>query len=315
MKKLVLISTYFGSFPSYFNIWLKSAEANKDITFLFYTDCNTCEYSIPENVKIIKTTFEELREQFQNKFDFKINLNSPYKFCDYKPAYAYVFENDIKDFDYWGHFDIDTVLGDIQKFLPDNDNYEKIYQYGHLCIYKNTFENNRRFMLDGGQNYKDVFTTPTITVFDEVVGMDNKFKILNIPTYRVADCADITKRLHRFTLTNLNYNKENQKTLNHKHQVFYYQNNKVYRSYYKNGEIYTDEYNYIHFSSRKMPDHTNGYKNFYITNKGFFPKNEDVTLDIINKYNPVSPFADKLTYYKWRKKDAIRKIKKILKGK
>ncbi len=315
MKKLVLIATYFGSFPNYFNIWLKSAEANKNITFLFYSDCNTDNYSIPENVKIIKMSFDEVVKKIQSKFDFKIVLDKPYKICDYKPAYGYIFEDEIKDFDYWGHFDIDTVLGDIQKFLPKDD-FDKIYQYGHLCIYKNTGANNRRFMLDGGQNYKDVFTTPIITVFDEVAGIENKFKILNIPTYTKTDFADITKRRHKFTLTNLNYNPDYPKTVNKKYQVFYYENNRVYRDYYKDGEIFTDEYNYIHFSSRKMPDHTNGSDNFYITNKGFFPKNEKVTLQIINKYNPQSPISDRLTYLKWRKNDAVRKIKKIiLKGK
>lgn len=312
MKKLVLITTYFGKFPEYFNLWLKSAGNNKGIDFLIYSDCDTKDFSIPENVKVIPISFSEIKEMFQSKFDFEITLDTPYKFCDYKPAYGYVFQQDIKDYKYWGHVDTDAILGNIEGFLPKED-YDKIYQFGHLCIYKNTDDNNRRFMQEGGQFYKDVFTTKNITVFDEVVGMQKKFELLGIPTYQSRDYADITKRRFRMTLSDIYLSGDELKYNNYDYQVFYYENGKVYRDFInKNGEMKTQEFNYIHFSSRSPKDFTGGCDNFYITNKGFFPKNEKVTKEIIEKYNPLSPKADKRETIRWRIKDAERKIKKII---
>lgn len=311
MKNLVLISTYFGNFPNYFNLWLKSAAKNNDIDFIIYSDCKTSAFEpIPNNVKIINISFDNLKTKIQSKFDFEITLNTPYKLCDYKPAYGYIFEDDLAQYKYWGHIDIDTILGDIKSFLP-NEDYEKLYQLGHLCIYHNTYENNRRFMLDGGQNYKDVFTTQIITVFDEFQGMQQKFDLLKIKTFISYDYADITKRSNRFILSNIFANESN-KLCNYDYQVFYYENGKIYRSYLNNGEIKKQEFNYIHFSSRKMPDYTNGADSFYITNTGFYPKNEEVTKEIIEKYNPLTPIKDNLTFIKWRKNDAVRKIKKII---
>ncbi|MGN1203240.1 MAG: DUF6625 family protein, partial [Eubacterium sp.] len=60
MKKLVLISVYFGKFPDYFNLWLKSAQQNSNIDFFLYGDCDASKYEpLPENVKCFKFTFDE----------------------------------------------------------------------------------------------------------------------------------------------------------------------------------------------------------------------------------------------------------------
>ena len=149
-------------------------------------------------------------------------------------------------------------------------------------------------MQEGGQFYKDVFTTKNITVFDEVVGMQKKFELLGVPTYQSRDYADITKRRFRMTLSDIYLSGDELKYNNYDYQIFYYENSGIYRDFIdKNGEMKTQEFNYIHFSSRCPVDYTEGCNNFYITNKGFFPKNEKVTKEIIEKYNPLSPEADK----------------------
>ncbi len=313
MKKLVLISTYFGSFPKNFGIWLKSAEANEGIDFLLYSDCDTSEYlPLPKNVKIVKTGFEEIKKKFEESFDFPIVLNTPYKFCDYKPAYGYVFENDIKAYGYWGHVDIDAVLGNIEKFLPEKE-YEKIYQTGHLTIYKNTPENNRRFMLDGGLlNYRDVFSTERICIFDEVGGMQEKFEFLGIPTYISRDYADITKRSVRFTVSLTFTETANKPVKNYPLQIFYYENGGVFRDYFIGDRLFTEEFNYIHFSTRKPEDFTNGANSFYITNSGFFPKEGETTKEIIEKYNPFNPELDLKEAKRWKRDDKRKRIKNAL---
>lgn len=74
-------------------------------------------------------TFDELKEKIQSKFGFGIKITEPHKLCDYKPAYGYIFEDYLKEADYWGHCDIDTILGNLDKFLGDllNQNYAKLF--------------------------------------------------------------------------------------------------------------------------------------------------------------------------------------------
>ncbi len=304
MKKYALISTYFGKFPIHFNLWLKSAAANKDIDFLIIGDCDTDNLELfPDNVSFISMTFEELKSRIQSKFDFDIVLDKPYKLCDYKPAYGYIFEEYIADYDYWGHIDIDTILGNLNKFMPENE-YQKIYKFGHLCLYRNTYENNRRFMEPAGQNYKNVFSTSFITVFDELPGMNKKFDLLGIEQYSSNDFADIARRRLNFTLNSEICRK------NYKYQIFYYENGRILRAYYDGGKINTDEFNYIHFSHRQPEDKTQGSNNFYITRFGCIKKDGDVTLDIIRQYNAPTPVQN---VFCWVNTQVVRRIGRILK--
>lgn len=55
-----------------------------------------------DNVKWYFKSFSELQELFQSKFDFPILLNTPYKLCDYKPAYGDIFSKYLGGYDFWG---------------------------------------------------------------------------------------------------------------------------------------------------------------------------------------------------------------------
>ena len=75
-------------------------------------------------------------------YSFEISLNSPYKLCDFRPAYGDIFQEELQDYDFWGYCDTDLIFGDICKYLTTNilKEYDKIFEYGHLTIFKN---NNR----------------------------------------------------------------------------------------------------------------------------------------------------------------------------
>ena len=283
MNKVALISLYFGKFPANFGLWLKSAARNADIDFLLYGDCDVSAYlPLPPNVKCFSYTFEQMKAKIQSKFDFTIELSRPYKLCDYKPIYGYLFEEDLAGYDYWDHIDLDTILGDLRAYFP-KEAYEKVYQFGHLTMYRNTPENNRRFMADVGQDYRKSFTTSFITVFDELPGMKKKYDLLGIPQYSGHDFADIARRRKNFTLNSEICRK------NYKYQIFYYQDGRVFRDYLDKGTMHTDEFNYIHFSKRQMPDHTGGSSAYYITRFGCVPKTGATTPEIIRQYNRPTP--------------------------
>lgn len=146
-KKAVLIIPYFGRMPDYFNLWLKSAESNPDYNFFIYTDLDL-KVKTDSNVKIKKMSFVELKRRIKNLFGNDIKLKNPYKLCDYRPAYGMIFQDDIKDFDFWGFCDIDLIFGDLNKFIPRNvfEEYDKIFYHGHFCLMKNCEKMNKLFL-------------------------------------------------------------------------------------------------------------------------------------------------------------------------
>lgn len=170
MKRIALIIPYFGKFPNYFPLFLNSCRHNPTIDWLLVTDIAE-GFDYPENVHVIPMTFPELIARFQEQFDFEIALKTPYKLCDYKPAYGYLFREWLTDYDFWGHCDMDLLFGDLRTFFPDAflEQYDKIGHLGHLTLYRNCEEVNTAFMaaFDGRQRYREVLSEDRIFVFDE----------------------------------------------------------------------------------------------------------------------------------------------------
>lgn len=307
MKKIILINCYFGKFPSFFNLFLKSCEANPSVDFLIFSDCK-CEHHV-SNIIFKYISFEELRDKIKKKFDFPITLETPYKLCDYKPAYGYIFEDEIRGYDFWGNCDIDMLFGDIRSFLTDNllNKYDKFYQLGHLTLYRNTPSINRIFMNNGYPCYKDVFTTNKIMVFDETLGIQKKFEEKNIKCYLNRDYADISHIYYRFRLSN-QYINIDPKNNNYKYQVFEYNCGHVYRYFIIDKKINRDEFIYIHIQKRIMKQENNMSDRFFITYDGF--KN--------NIYNNITARDIKaLNAYKFTKqlsitcKRSLNRLKKL----
>lgn len=168
MKSIVVIIPYFGKFPPIFKYWLESAYNNSTIDFVIITD-----QTIPSrnNVKIINLYFSDLKEKIASLFNFEIKLENPYKLCDFRPAYGFIFKDEVENFDFWGFGDIDLIYGDIRSFLTDNilNNYWMISGWGHFTLYRNIKECNTFFMkeIKGFLNYKFVFGNSKNFAFDE----------------------------------------------------------------------------------------------------------------------------------------------------
>lgn len=160
MKKIRLIIPYFGKLPKFFPYFLLTAKRNQKIDFLIYTDQNVDQLEIlnAENIEFKTLSFDDLRKKVQSKFDFEISLKTPYKLCDYKVAYGFIFEEELKGYDYWGFCDTDVLLGDIYQFLEEHSFFENDYAryglLGHLQIFKNSQEVNHVFMSGQGLNYR-----------------------------------------------------------------------------------------------------------------------------------------------------------------
>lgn len=248
MKKIAYIVPYFGKFPKGFQFWLLSCKCNPTIDWLIFTDDYT-NYEYPSNVKVNYWTFEQMKERVQSIFDFEISLERPYKLCDYKPAYGEIFANELKEYDYWGHCDVDLVWGDIRTFITDAilENYEKIGFFGHSILYRNTREvcSRYRTLIDGKLNYIEVYTTDKGYAFDEP-GMDDIYEYLDIPVYNEIIFANLLKYDYGFWLDQ--QTEENQ--YKNKSQVFTWQRGKLIRYYLNKDDIETEEYMYLHYWCR-----------------------------------------------------------------
>jgi hypothetical protein len=172
MKSIVLISVYFGKFPYYFSLFKKSAKANKDVDFVIFADEE--EEFEEDNIKVIKLNSKQFAELASEKLGLPINPPKPYKLCDFKPAYGKIFEDYFKEYDFWGHSDIDLIWGDIRKFIPDeileeNDivSANPVYLSGVFSIYKNT-ERLKNIYKNFRENYDTLIRAKEYEQLDEV---------------------------------------------------------------------------------------------------------------------------------------------------
>lgn len=197
MKTIAFVIPWSGKLPDYFQVWLQSCASNPSVDFLLFTS-EPMPGPMPENVKHFPLDFEQLRGMFQANFDFPICMDTPYKFCDFKPSYGEVFAKYLSGYDFWGHCDIDLIWGDIRRFVTEDvlAQYNRIYTRGHCTIYRNIPEVNalyRTLPHEGLLDWKYVFTHEGSFCFDEWGngGLSRIIKENGIPNYNVMDMADL----------------------------------------------------------------------------------------------------------------------------
>ncbi|MGX5108180.1 DUF6625 family protein [Enterobacter cloacae] len=254
MNKIALIVVYFGPFPNYFKLWIKSAKKNNLIDFYIITDQVENDQR-DGNLYYIKKEFAQFKSQAQRHFDFKISLSKPYKTCDFRPAFGIIFSDIISKYDFWGHTDIDVILGSINHFISDETltTFNKIYSHGHLTIYKNTTKMNNLFLRSIHMkmlSYKDVFQSDYPCHFDESEGMTFLCNSIGIESYdNNNDFADINYRSHTF---------KRAQEKSQKKYIYYWNEGDLFEYYYdeKTSSLEKRECAYIHLQKRnmQMPD-------------------------------------------------------------
>lgn len=277
MKRICFIVCYYGKLPEYFKVWLASCEKNETIDFMVFTD-DKYDEKLPSNVSIIQMSFKEIKKRFQAIFDLDICLNSPYKLCDYKPAYGEGFYDYIKDYDYWGYCDIDLIWGNIRKFLTDTvlDMNQRILTRGHCSIFRNDKTTNTlyRCLIDPGcQNYRDVYTTDENRSFDEWSehlgwGISEIFRRNGIKQYDEKIYLDPD-----FTKYHLNFQTSNLKDKGQ--YIVSYEEGSIFAVYNCKGVLHKSEYMYFHFQKRLPNILTENYERFL-----FVPPNDMITISI-----------------------------------
>ncbi|TPG41817.1 DUF6625 family protein [Flavobacterium pectinovorum] len=175
------ITCWYGKYPWYLPYFLHSCSFNPTVDFYIITDNSSKIENKPDNVKIIYKTLDEIKATASEKLGFAVNIDYPYKLCDFKPAYGFLFPEIINGYDFWGIADIDIVYGSIRNFMTEEilKNHDIIssrhdYLTGSFCLFRNNDYINHLFMKS--KDYKMIFSNPVHFCFDECNFLFEKLK-------------------------------------------------------------------------------------------------------------------------------------------
>lgn len=171
-EKIAILICFLGKLPWYFNYFIHSCKYNPTVDFYVFSDDLTYNKVLPENVKLIYKTIDEINEIASQKLGFSTNIKYPYKLCDFKPTYGILFSDIIKNYDFWGHGDIDVIFGDIRSFITN----EILAEHDLICVrhdfltgYFLLFRNNEKMnsLYTKSKDYKKVLQNESHYCFDE----------------------------------------------------------------------------------------------------------------------------------------------------
>lgn len=171
-KSIALVVCYIGNeFPAYFEYFLKTVSWNHSINIIIFSNISQTPL-LPKNVSLIDFDLETFNLLATNKLGIQININTPYKLCDFKIAYGKIFEDYLKGYDFWGPVDIDCLLGNIRDFLNDAflDTYDFIsvrreFPSAFFSLYRNNGPMCNLFM--ESKDWKRVYSSDIYYAFDE----------------------------------------------------------------------------------------------------------------------------------------------------
>ena len=195
-------------------------------------------------------------------------------------------------------------------------------------LYKNTYDNNRVFMLpvEGKYLYKESFSTSRTTVFDEMgSGAENVndiFKYYNKPIYTKDYSMNCSVTPTRFVKVTYFAESDSFFTEKLKDALYVFDRGNLYRLYrdYKTNKIVREDFLYIHLQLRrmKMDEQILNNNNFKILENRFAlienlsildKSEEDIT---INEFNTVKRHVISFRYFELQVKWKINKLKKIV---
>jgi hypothetical protein len=191
-----LVVPHFGARPPYFPLVLRSMACNPDVHWLLFTDEPVA--SPPPNVEVRVCGFDDLAQRIRGNFDFPVDLSTPYKLCDFRPAFGEIFREELAGYDFWGHCDLDVVFGRIREHLPPEAfAADKVLFQGNFALYRNTPEAATWYRHEVGKvSYRDALTRPEAMHFDEWAGIFYIVEDLGVPHWQDHVIFDLS--FHRY---------------------------------------------------------------------------------------------------------------------
>lgn len=286
---IVLILPYFGSWPSYMDLWLRSCLENHNVNWLVISDCDLPSEP-PPNLRHVRSTLSALADRISDVVGMRVCLPRPYKLCDFKPAFGDIFADEIRGFDFWGHCDADLLFGSLRSFLSCEifSRFDKVLIRGWLAFYRNCAEANAFYRLTApGIDYRQAFTDPRSVLFDEFPGMARILEHHAIPYFHDEIGADIDPFHHDLRMMQCR---------NYRHQAFAWEHGEVWQYYWDGQAVRRRSFPLIHMQKRRMlvpdPD-LQSAPGWYILPDKFVPKVADpYSPQDLRRLNPRAPLRD-----------------------
>ncbi|WP_404790608.1 DUF6625 family protein [Altericista sp. CCNU0014] len=145
MSRIALVIVYVGPLPDYFRYFSESVARNRDIDLDVYlfTD-RVSQPDLSGNLKQIPLTLEQFNKLASEKLEIPVSVNWGYKLSEFKPAFGVIFEEYLKDYDFWGYCDLDIIFGKISHFITEEilTNYDiinasEMQLVGHFILFRN----------------------------------------------------------------------------------------------------------------------------------------------------------------------------------
>ncbi len=129
MTEKLLIVPWHGPLPEWFGLWAQNVRRLAKYGFHVLLDTNEQEFA------------ERAREALGVVYP----LGDGRKTCDYRCALGEMYRDEIRDYEFWGHTDIDMVYGRVEEFVTDlflaeldiHSNHPT-YVSGPWTLYRNT---------------------------------------------------------------------------------------------------------------------------------------------------------------------------------
>ena len=281
-NSIAVIVTWFGGLPGYWPYWLKTAEANKSIDVHVFSDCDI--RSSASNIIVHRTTFDSEISRCRSMLNREVTIAESYKFCDCRPFFGLIYADYLGGYDFWGYCDIDLAFGSIRDFVTDDilAKHDRIYQYGHFCLFRNNEKINHLIELPGCiYSMDEIFLGKAKTTPEEYFGLNRVCMINDIPWYTRIDFGDFRASIcDRLEVGHVRENYEN--------QVFYWEDGKAKRAFLENGDVQVDEWVYLHWQKKKpaaepLPDEC---LSFFILSDRLIPRASGIpTVEEISSLN------------------------------
>ncbi|WP_404385204.1 DUF6625 family protein [Caenispirillum salinarum] len=189
--KIALLTVWCGPLPPYLDLFLLTAGRNEGIDFKIISDQPPPRLPAP-NIEWTTRSRAGLVRQMSQDLDCPLGVDHGYKLVDLKPAFGHAFADLLKNYDFWGHIDCDTILGDLAQFLtPERlDNHDILifrgrnFVHGPLTVYSNRERINALYRAAPG--WRDTFSDPRPLEFDETCGRGRVDQDPCAPEIRVA---------------------------------------------------------------------------------------------------------------------------------
>lgn len=165
---------YWGSLPSYAELFLESCRFNRRIHVILFLDQET-SFQLPENVEAVILPRFQLQDRLESYGGLRLGACGGHKLCDFKPHYGSIFQDFTAPYPWWGFCDLDMMFGDVDRWVVETlDESCNVYTAhdriiaGHFTVVRNLPQVAQAIasMLDQPM-MRERFAHPTCQMLDE----------------------------------------------------------------------------------------------------------------------------------------------------